>query len=214
MKICSIGGCGKKVKAKGFCSAHYQMFKAYGDPNHKRKIRGKCIVPGCENECKGQGLCNKHLFRMLRHGDPLFLKRGFGPDGLKVCLACGVPKGREDFNNRSRCKDCHPKYRGECNKKNPNWRQISREGNIKTKYGLTPEDYKAILAKQGEVCEICKQPESGKHGHLSVDHNHATGKIRGLLCTDCNVGIGRLKDSIATLRSAIDYLKRSESGLE
>lgn len=83
---------------------------------------------------------------------------------------------------------------------------------LRADFGLSLEDYNAMLEAQGGVCAICKQPEThkrnGKLKALAVDHHHGTGKIRGLLCSDCNTGIGKLKDSVNILSNAIDYLHK------
>lgn len=80
------------------------------------------------------------------------------------------------------------------------------------KYGITLEEYDAFLKLQNHVCAICKQPEVGKHQsgrvkRLSVDHDHKSGKVRGLLCGTCNRGIGYLKDSVDILKNATKYLE-------
>jgi len=72
------------------------------------------------------------------------------------------------------------------------------------KFEITEEDYQRILKSQGGICAICKNRDSR---NLAVDHDHETGKIRGLLCSNCNRGLGRFKDSAERLQSAIDYLK-------
>lgn len=70
--------------------------------------------------------------------------------------------------------------------------------------------YKNTLEKQNSVCAICEKPERqiqfGKTQDLAIDHNHLTGQVRGLLCADCNNGIGRLKENITVLQAAIKYL--------
>lgn len=71
------------------------------------------------------------------------------------------------------------------------------------RFGLTPETYRELLAKQGGVCLICHRVDSRQ---LSVDHDHLTGAIRGLLCNRCNRGIGLLRDSADLCRSAAAYL--------
>jgi len=80
-------------------------------------------------------------------------------------------------------------------------------------FGITMEEYKLILAKQNGVCAICHQKETkrvrGVVRSLAVDHNHETGKVRGLLCTACNQALGQMKDSPEILMSAIEYLKRT-----
>ncbi len=74
------------------------------------------------------------------------------------------------------------------------------------KFGMLPGDYDKMLESQGGVCAICRETcSSGRR--LAVDHCHETHKIRGLLCGNCNNGIGRLKHSEALLASAIEYLK-------
>ena len=68
-----------------------------------------------------------------------------------------------------------------------------------------------MYEQQNGVCAICGKPETkvqyGKIQPLTVDHNHETGKVRGLLCFNCNIAIGKLKDDIVLLEKAIDYLK-------
>ncbi len=80
--------------------------------------------------------------------------------------------------------------------------------------GLTREEYYKIIESQNNLCAICLQPETrvlrGKVTRLCLDHDHATGKVRQLLCHDCNTGIGKFKDSPELLQSAIDYLKKHE----
>ncbi len=79
------------------------------------------------------------------------------------------------------------------------------------KYNINYSDYLILLDKQRGVCNICKRLETRKLNNnflsLSVDHNHKTGKIRGLLCTNCNRAIGLLHDSIKALENAIKHLK-------
>jgi hypothetical protein len=74
-------------------------------------------------------------------------------------------------------------------------------------YGLSEEDYYLMLDDQDNKCAICKTDRwAGKFDVPNVDHNHDTGKVRGLLCADCNFGLGNFKDSIERLQSAIEYL--------
>jgi hypothetical protein len=73
------------------------------------------------------------------------------------------------------------------------------------KYGLAPGEYDRILEHQGGGCAICKQP-CARERRLSVDHCHSTGRVRGLLCQNCNAAIGMFKDDTALLFRAIDYL--------
>jgi len=75
-------------------------------------------------------------------------------------------------------------------------------------YGLTIEQYDDILKKQNYVCAICgKSEKNSSKSVLSIDHNHTTGKVRGLLCDSCNRGLGYFYDNVSFLNNAIDYLK-------
>lgn len=85
---------------------------------------------------------------------------------------------------------------------------VYRRENLKKHFNITPEEYDNIFNSQNGLCAICsKKCTTGKM--LAVDHDHDTGKVRGLLCSRCNMGIGLLRDSIDILRSAINYLERS-----
>ena len=72
--------------------------------------------------------------------------------------------------------------------------------NLRRRYGITKDTYMAMLEEQEWVCKICKKPETAKHPRtktlkrLSVDHCHTTGKVRGLLCTSCNVAVGHYEN--------------------
>lgn len=88
-----------------------------------------------------------------------------------------------------------------------------RARTLKKSYGITPEDYQEMFEKQQGVCRICGCSDS-KHNvteHLLVDHCHQSGKVRGLLCTNCNFLIGQAQDSIDTLLNAAWYLKLSQT---
>lgn len=76
------------------------------------------------------------------------------------------------------------------------------------KYGLRPGDYEVMLSAQGGGCAICKRTENFDGRRFAVDHCHRTGRVRGLLCTKCNVAVGLLGDSPALLMTAIEYLYR------
>lgn len=74
------------------------------------------------------------------------------------------------------------------------------------KYGITMAQFDEILLRQGG-CAICKSPTANRRGHkMHIDHDHATGKVRGLLCAHCNTALGLVKESVATLVAMIKYL--------
>jgi ribosomal protein L34E len=80
-------------------------------------------------------------------------------------------------------------------------------------YGITVEQYDEMREAQKHVCAICSRPETvvmrGKVKPLSVDHDHLTGKVRGLLCHECNVGLGKFKDNPRLLNAARHYIERA-----
>lgn len=81
--------------------------------------------------------------------------------------------------------------------------------NLGTRYGMSVEEYELRSSGQGHRCAICR--ETCPTGfRLAVDHNHKTGAVRGLLCINCNKGIGHLKDDPALLQAAINYLRKHE----
>jgi hypothetical protein len=92
----------------------------------------------------------------------------------------------------------------------PEEQSLSRARKLKKKYGLTLEQYTAMLESQNGCCIGCGSHQSTLNHKLNVDHNHDTGKVRGLLCRECNRGIGYLKDSPEILIKLAEYLKMSQ----
>ena len=80
--------------------------------------------------------------------------------------------------------------------------------NLKSRFGITEEQYWEMATQQGNVCAICKQAPKGK---LHVDHCHVTGKNRNLLCGPCNRAIGLFKENTEFLASAIEYIKKHKT---
>lgn len=140
---------------------------------------------------------------------------------LKLCRKCGERKPLEEFcvsyNLRcgrvSNCRACHRKWGKECYRRTKG--RASRNCHLRDTYGITLEEYNAKLMAQGMMCAICgkKAPslDSSEWGKYSypVDHCHETKKVRGILCPQCNSGLGHFKDRPELLRSAIRYLQQS-----
>lgn len=78
-----------------------------------------------------------------------------------------------------------------------------------SRYGLTVEAYQQMVEQQGGVCKICGRPPSDRWKRLHVDHDHSTGKVRGLLCHKCNTAMGNFNDDTDVMRLAIRYLEES-----
>jgi ribosomal protein L34E len=98
-----------------------------------------------------------------------------------------------------------------------NWRAKNarsvRSNTLKSHYGIDIDVYESMLDLQDHKCAICGKQEgsiqaNGKPFSLAVDHCHESKKIRGLLCSNCNRGLGIFGDNIATLLRAIEYLKQ------
>lgn len=92
-------------------------------------------------------------------------------------------------------------------------RRFERRNRLLRQFGLTEAEYAERLVAQDGLCAICHRPEtattkSGAVRMLSIDHDHRTGRLRGLLCRACNLLIGYAADDAGTLRSAIAYLAR------
>lgn len=87
--------------------------------------------------------------------------------------------------------------------------EVQREWNLRSKYGIGLADYEALLLFQGGRCAICSATAADlTTRHLHVDHDHITGRIRGLLCSHCNRALGNVRDDAGRLRRLADYLDR------
>lgn len=143
--------------------------------------------------------CLKEKSKLQRGDHILNLRKNISK--LK-CSACKIDKDTALFSPSS-LKDRYGKCK-ECSSLS------SKKSFILNKYKLNSDNYSMLIKEQNNVCKICDKQESGmfqgKQKQLSVDHNHSTGKIRGLLCSSCNVGLGVFKDSPDLLRKAIKYL--------
>lgn len=86
--------------------------------------------------------------------------------------------------------------------------EYKRDGYLRHKYDIGLEFFNLKLIEQNNCCAICGKHESNFSKNLAVDHNHKTGKVRGLLCKNCNIGIGHFKDDISLINNAIEYLNK------
>jgi Recombination endonuclease VII len=88
----------------------------------------------------------------------------------------------------------------------------TRDRKYQYQYGITLADYNRMLEEQNHVCAICLQGETmqtnGKVKRLSVDHDHKTGAVRGLLCQRCNTTLGRYEDNPELMKNLISYLQK------
>ena len=84
--------------------------------------------------------------------------------------------------------------------------EVSRRASLKWAHGITPEEYDELLAKQEGKCAICGRGQDDLPRRLAVDHNHTTGKVRGLLCDNCNTAVGLLHENLLWTQKMLDYL--------
>jgi hypothetical protein len=153
----------------------------------------------------------------------------------KVCNKCKKEKNKNQYNNDKTnkdgleysCRDCrgtrrrqlylenHEKNKVKSKIKSKNFRMTRKEYcrnyDLKRHYGITSEDFDNMLKEQNGVCKICsRENPTGKHNRFHVDHCHETSKVRGLLCSPCNLGLGAFGDNTEVLTEAIKYLKLSK----
>jgi hypothetical protein len=141
---------------------------------------------------------------------------------MKYCRVCKTDKHFSEFYNSKatldgksyRCKSCDKVARQAYHKAHPERVKTKHRNNRRRwAYGLEPSAFESLLSSQNGQCAICNvllDQSFGRHhkpNKLVVDHCHSTGKVRGLLCTMCNKGIGLLKDDPALIESALLYLK-------
>lgn len=92
----------------------------------------------------------------------------------------------------------------------PAFRELMADRN-RRRFGLKLGEYKVLFEAQNVLCKTCNRPQqSRKTKNLYVDHNHSTGKVRGLLCNKCNVALGQVEDNIQVLENMIIYLKNHQ----
>ncbi len=114
------------------------------------------------------------------------------------------------------CKKCRTEINNEYKNHVKKLKEINNYSIFKSYYGITIEEYDKMLEEQNTVCWICgsKEIAKNKYGNikkLAIDHNHKTGKIRGCLCTKCNIGLGYFKDNPLVLIKAAKYLLKNSS---
>lgn len=129
---------------------------------------------------------------------------------MKKCSKCKIKKPYDGFGrNKSMrdgyatyCKDCMADYA-----KSDKRRASKAKWKLKDRYGITPEEYDAMLVKQEYRCSICGIHNDDLHHSLCVDHDHTTEAVRGLLCKPCNLALGNMRDNPKLLHKAAEYLE-------
>lgn len=174
-----------------------------------------CNEDGCARRRVGWGLCGLHYARMRRSGSAAPTHRSqaraetLSADGTRTCFKCGERKPftldhfysdhRSPGELKGTCKEC-------C-------RAAVRRSTLPLRYGIDESAYIALIDSQAGRCALCRVGLDGvsKVTTPHVDHCHATGKVRGILCHHCNVLLGHAKDSADLLQSAINYLRSANA---
>ena len=135
------------------------------------------------------------------------------PEGVVLkpvkCPQCGETDrskfyvDKNGYKASSICRECH---KAKCLVRWHSRPQLDRQASRSYKYGITADDFKQMFETQQGKCAICNEEPKTKRG-LHVDHDHETGKVRGLLCHGCNVALGSFKEDVTLLNKAIEYLR-------
>ncbi len=196
-KLCN--GCGKVKKREEF-SSH--------KTNHADGLQTKC------KECDKAYQAQWRKTHPRKRYNPIAVD----PQAKKLCKACQQEKTYASFGKSWSRKDG---YEAECNvclrkRKKEHKRKVTPEQQERYREQKTPIDiatYRKVHAQQQGKCAICGKPETARNQHrvqrLAVDHCHVTGQFRGLLCHNCNLGLGYFKDDPDLLQKAIVYLSRN-----
>ena len=168
-----------------------------------------CITEGCSRQSRAKtkpGLCHacqsKESYHRKNPNAPRF-SLGHHGKWKNVFCKCGEPVSAKGL-----CIKC---YREQYRSPKPTSEE-NRARRIKHRYGITQEQYDQMVAERGNKCDVCGEPPSDKNtrahwnAKLCIDHDHKTGKVRGLLCNDCNLAVGYGKTP-AILESAGRYLR-------
>lgn len=134
-----------------------------------------------------------------------------------MCYSCKKCRNKQSIIYNKQNPDVRKKINEKRKEKNKEYYQKPeiklkfKNNSLKKQFNITLDDYEKMLTEQSGVCYICNQPETSvRNRRLAVDHNHSTGKIRGLLCSNCNRALGLFKDSADLLLAAAKYLEKKD----
>lgn len=204
---CGVNSCrnDKAEDGAGYCDLHHRRLQETGSLSAYKQVRWV----GDKKECPRCGVLKE---RSEYH------KQAARESGIShYCKVCNNERARANRNadggvahreNRRRW------YRETLEKRRAESRRRYQRDPVKAKLwwwksqgiDITPDMYVALHKQQGGICAICSKTEEANGKALAVDHDHETGRVRGLLCDDCNLALGRFQDSPDVLRRAINYL--------
>jgi Autographiviridae endonuclease VII len=197
--ICKVEGCEKIITQKRttLCSMHkdrWERYKSYNLPP-KEELPIEIL-----KKCKKHGYLSENLISKINHKGRISLR----------CKQCA-----NEMTRKLRLKQTLKQKQRRRETDNAHYNRTKArhwENNKARDFGINGNAYRKILKIQNNVCAICKNLETAADKktncirRMAIDHDHKTGAIRGLLCSNCNNGLGRFKDSKTYLKSAIEYL--------
>lgn len=142
----------------------------------------------------GEAPAPKARLRKIRYDEP------YGPSNFRW-VAIRTEEERRAIQRQGQAR----RYYGAKISGEAAWTDTHRDSYMKRKYGITLQEYNLMLEVQEGLCAICRRKDNRR---LAVDHCHATKRVRGLLCSSCNVSVGRFDDDPERLQRAIEYLQR------
>jgi hypothetical protein len=171
-----------------------------------------CSKGDCREPTEARGLCKKHYGDAYRNGTLPPRQMVLGIHSLSNvdrdasvadCAVCGPQVPIRIVRSGMQCRVKRREgSRGRVRASTP---EVRHRDKLRTKYGLTPDDYAHMVITQDGRCAICGAPFEGPYS-AHVDHDHASGRIRGLLCRPCNIALGFLRDNPAVATAAARYL--------
>lgn len=225
-----------KVFSRGLCSGCYSRLRRNGSLDRRNVVKIKvCSVPKCGKPTLARNLCQTHynrashplkaMWKLLRgaHSEAYPAKWNDFAGFLADVGERPSPKHQlRRINEALPHSASNVKWLPPIKAANDNWaapetkEAYARAWSLNNKFGLSVDEFDSMLAAQGGGCACCGGVEthryaSGKTKALSVDHDHATGDVRGLLCVKCNRAIGYFDDSPLRMRAAADYLECHQS---
>lgn len=134
---------------------------------------------------------------------------------LHKCTKCNIEKPNSEYT-RKNTDSRKRKYKSSCKEcGRDDWKKYANTltrkiYKLKYFFDLKYEDWLLLVEKQGNKCAICKKSEDMLNRNLAIDHCHITGKVRGLLCNSCNLGLGKFEDNVELLKVAIKYIEENK----
>lgn len=224
---CSVEDCGRAATAHGWCGMHYQRWQRWGDPLKCTRPKSEmipnlgrtCSVEDCDKPARAKGWCAMHHARWLKHGTTDKPERPW----KSAPASCSVDGCTDPVDSRGLCDKHYQRMR---NHGDPLTCLVSEIVNYCSepdckrramKVGVCWTHYRETRERLGELqdhrCAICGVREEDAAGKkLRLDHDHATGRPRALICHHCNCGLGHFRDNPGLLSAAARYLDERKPG--